>query len=77
MFCIIIALLTLTGCGFDMPFNSKTPTLLGADQDEHACIRSAGYTWCERTQACERQWELSKEKGFENTRENFGLYCKK
>ena len=75
-FYTIIALLALSGCSIEMPFIDATPTLMGADRNAQACIVSAGYSWCERTQACERNWELSKNKGFENTKENFRLYCK-
>lgn len=31
--------------------------LLGGDKDEHGCIGSAGYTWCESKQKCIRPWE--------------------
>ena len=65
----------LVGCGEeDAPGSSKTG-LPGSDRDEHGCIPSAGYQWCERTKQCERPWELAKERGFENTREQFEAYC--
>jgi hypothetical protein len=31
--------------------------IVGGDKDEHGCIPSAGYTWCEAKQKCIRQWE--------------------
>ena len=31
--------------------------LLGGDRDEHGCIPSAGYIWCEKLQKCVRPWE--------------------
>lgn len=31
--------------------------LLGGDRDEHGCIPSAGYIWCEELQECVRPWE--------------------
>jgi hypothetical protein len=31
--------------------------LVGNDRDEHGCIPSAGYTWCEEKQKCLREWE--------------------
>ena len=31
--------------------------LLGGDRDEHGCIPSAGYIWCEEIQECVRPWE--------------------
>lgn len=32
-------------------------SLLGGDRDEHGCIGSAGYSWCEPKQKCIRPWE--------------------
>ncbi|MFA6511946.1 MAG: hypothetical protein WCV86_02385 [Patescibacteria group bacterium] len=38
--------------------NGNTNTgLLGGDSDEHGCIGSAGYSWCEAKQKCLRIWE--------------------
>ncbi|MFH1685066.1 MAG: hypothetical protein ABH983_02055 [Candidatus Micrarchaeota archaeon] len=31
--------------------------LVGGDSDEHGCIGSAGYSWCEEKQKCLRSWE--------------------
>ncbi len=31
-------------------------TILGNDQDEHGCIASAGYSWCQSLNACHRPW---------------------
>lgn len=31
--------------------------MVGDDRDEHGCIPSAGYTWCEAKQKCLRAWE--------------------
>jgi len=31
---------------------------LGADEDEHGCIGSAGYAWCTNLEDCLRPWEL-------------------
>jgi len=33
------------------------PPMVGDDEDEHGCIGSAGYTWCEVKQKCLREWE--------------------
>jgi hypothetical protein len=40
--------------------------LVGADRDEHGCILSAGYSWCEATSSCIRSWEhgISNEEDF-------------
>ncbi|MDD4902153.1 MAG: hypothetical protein PHE24_03375 [Patescibacteria group bacterium] len=35
----------------------KEQPLLGGDRDEHGCIGSAGYSWCEVKQKCLRPWE--------------------
>jgi hypothetical protein len=31
--------------------------IVGGDKDEHGCIGSAGYAWCEAKQKCLREWE--------------------
>ncbi|MFH1046704.1 MAG: hypothetical protein V1738_00210 [Patescibacteria group bacterium] len=31
--------------------------IVGRDRDEHGCIGSAGYSWCEAKQKCLRVWE--------------------
>lgn len=33
------------------------PRCVGCDKDEHGCIGSAGYSWCEPLQKCIRVWE--------------------
>lgn len=33
------------------------PEALGSDRDEHGCIASAGYSWCEAKGKCLRVWE--------------------
>ena len=45
--------------------------MAGADRDEHGCIPSAGFRWCEQTMECERPWELAKQEGFANSLEAF------
>merc|ERR1712196_305942 len=32
--------------------------LLGGDRDEHGCIPSAGYSWCESKSMCIRVWKV-------------------
>jgi hypothetical protein len=39
-------------CGSDSRTNP-----MGGDRDEHGCIPSAGYSWCEAKQKCLRTWE--------------------
>lgn len=35
----------------------KTETMVGGDKDAHGCIPSAGYSWNEAAQECQRPWE--------------------
>ena len=65
----------LIGCDSKQNSSSEQPGKTGADRDEHGCIGSAGYQWCERTRQCERPWELAEKEGFENTPEQFEAYC--
>lgn len=36
---------------------TETEVLVGSDRDEHGCIGSAGYIWCDIKQKCLRIWE--------------------
>lgn len=52
MYLILVMLsvsLLMVGCG--------NQQLVGNDTDEHGCIGSAGYSWCEAKQKCIRPWE--------------------
>jgi len=49
--------------------------VVGGDRDAHGCIGSAGYQWCERSQRCERPWELAQAQGLANTAEAIDAYC--
>ena len=51
--------------------------LVGGDRDAHGCIGSAGFSWCAKTNKCERPWELAKKHGFENNKEVFNTFCGK
>ncbi|MCA8275556.1 hypothetical protein LGN17_24020 [Burkholderia sp. AU30280] len=52
------------------------PPMVGSDRDAHGCIPSAGYSWCEATQQCERPWELAKQKGFANSAQAYDQFCR-
>lgn len=39
------------------PAQQPEGQLVGNDRDEHGCIGSAGYSWCEAKQKCLRIWE--------------------
>ncbi len=49
--------------------------LVGGERDSRGCITSAGFSWCAKTNRCERPWELAKRHGFENNKEAFGTFC--
>lgn len=41
-----------------VPSGDEEPDIIvGNDADPHGCRQSAGYSWCEYTQGCYRQWE--------------------
>ncbi|MBO0612794.1 hypothetical protein [Thiothrix fructosivorans] len=66
--------LTLSACNETKP-NPVAPPVVGGDRDAHGCIGSAGYTWCQATNQCERSWELAKQHQFELTPEAFDTFC--
>lgn len=39
------------------PMKIECENIVGGDTDEHGCIGSAGYSWCETKQKCLRVWE--------------------
>ncbi|MEP4147841.1 MAG: DUF1214 domain-containing protein [Halioglobus sp.] len=49
--------------------------VVGSVRDEHGCIPSAGYRWCENSGRCERPWELAKREAIKNTEEAFSSFC--
>jgi len=69
-----IALVAAPEMPLPTPGSVETPAP-GSDRDAHGCIPSAGYSWCARTNTCERPWELAKAHGFENTREAYDKFC--
>ncbi len=52
LFIVVLLAVGVCGCtgdGDDAP--------IGGETDEHGCLVSAGYTWCEAKQKCLRTWE--------------------
>jgi hypothetical protein len=43
--------------GDDCEYLPCPEKIVGGDKDEHGCIGSAGYSWCEEKQKCLRVWE--------------------
>jgi hypothetical protein len=60
---VIITVLIIAVIGFVIYKNisivsrDKAGNIVGGDRDEHGCIGSAGYSWCEAKQKCLRIWE--------------------
>ena len=55
----------------------KPDAIVGGDRDEHGCIPSAGYQWCEKLGECVRPWELEIDDLTEEAgQEDFAAYCK-
>lgn len=59
--------------------NTTTPSnnLPGGDKDEHGCIGSAGYSWCEVKNKCLRTWEEKCEVSATSEDGIFRTYIKK
>ena len=55
--------------------SSTEQTPIGGTQDEHGCLPAAGYLWCERTQTCERSWELADAAKTEYSEAEVKRYC--
>lgn len=79
---IVVGALMLAGCTNETKKEEimVTPTvteekqeeqMVGNDKDEHGCIGSAGYSWCEVKQKCLRVWEekCEEEKNEESVKE--------
>ena len=55
---ILLALIVIAlGIFYYLIDNSQPTGPLGGDRDEHGCIGSAGYSWCESKSKCLRVWE--------------------
>lgn len=74
LFTVLMTAVTLIACS-EMNHRTIQPTLVGSDRDSHGCIASAGYTWCKKTNQCERPWEVAQRQSFENTAEAFAQFC--
>jgi len=54
----VLVIAVLVAVGFIVYRYSTAPVnLVGSDRDQHGCIGSAGYSWCEAKQKCLRAWE--------------------
>lgn len=61
--CLVCTGALLASCGSSVgkkaeaTESAEKTTVVGNDKDEHGCIASAGYTWCEVQKDCIRLWE--------------------
>jgi predicted amidohydrolase YtcJ len=56
---------------------SDAADVVGGGRDEHGCIPSAGYQWCEMLGKCVRPWELKTGDMTEEAgQEDFATYCR-
>ncbi|MBF6023425.1 peptidase [Lysobacter niastensis] len=69
----LLGFASLVACSSGEPQPQPAP---GSDRDPHGCIPSAGYSWCAKTQQCERPWELAKQRAFDNTQKAFEDFCR-
>lgn len=70
---LVLSFVFISACSQESSGDGETKP--GGDRDAHGCIASAGYSWCPRTQQCERPWELAEQHGFENTEKGYRQYC--
>ena len=54
---VIVSLLLTTFFILNRPKSFPPNNIVGGDKDEHGCIGSAGYSWCEVKEKCLRIWE--------------------
>eukprot|EP00750_Incisomonas_marina_P022169 INCI4896.1.p1 GENE.INCI4896.1~~INCI4896.1.p1 ORF type:complete len:319 (+),score=40.55 INCI4896.1:133-1089(+) len=47
----------LSSTATPVPERRSTEELFGDNEDEHGCLTSAGYVWCDNLNACSRVWE--------------------
>jgi hypothetical protein len=54
---VLILIVIVVGYLVYYQINRNNFIIVGGDRDEHGCIGSAGYQWCESKQKCLRIWE--------------------
>lgn len=66
IFILVLAVFLIAGGSYYFGTQKNSGTIptpipeqkkVGSDKDEHGCIGSAGYSWCEIKQKCLRSWE--------------------
>jgi ABC-type amino acid transport substrate-binding protein len=59
LFILAVAAVLLLAFGCSQAQPPVPGSMPGSDRDEHGCIPSAGYSWCEPLQECIRPWETN------------------
>jgi len=54
---LVIAAVIVVSVAVYLYILSNNRPMPGSDEDEHGCIGSAGYSWCQAKQKCLRSWE--------------------
>ena len=49
----LVSLVSMVSYVYSIPI-----VVVGNIRDEHGCLVSGGYQWCEDTQECQRAWEI-------------------
>ncbi len=52
LFIVVLFSVAISGCT-----DNSADKPIGGETDEHGCLGSAGYTWCDSLQKCLRTWE--------------------
>jgi len=48
---------------------------IGGATEDHGCLSSAGYSWCQKENKCVKPWEITSAQQIDNTPEAFEQYC--
>lgn len=73
----LLVMLCVAGC-YPMspqPMPKPKSAMVGHDRDSYGCIPSAGYSYCAKTQRCERPWELAQREHIVNSGANIAAWC--
>lgn len=72
---VLTAALATALCGCNETHSNSVTPVVGGDRDAHGCIGSAGFSWCQATNQCERPWLLAQQHQFELSQAAFDKFC--
>jgi hypothetical protein len=67
----VLSLISLFAQALPQPVKGDIMPLIGNQQDDNGCLISAGYSWCESTQSCIRQWITPCQDNFDDCNDCF------